>query len=581
MEKSNSWGNHLNFNLNLKKQKHNSWGNQIRGEITSTSISTSTSKKQKHNSWKNQIRGEITSTSTSTSKNKNIIRGEIKFVGKIIRGKIPYYLFKILFFNSQPAIRNSQQFRKQYLWLNQIQTKYPFRMQRLPFIIGFFCFIGAYPTRAQCPVPFEIGLVHTTVNLDCGDTVQLRVTAPETDSSLQIAWTTTIGNILSGEQTVAPIINALGAYEVTISTTIGQEVCIDKKQILVESRNREPLNITFPNSINCNQPETMLAAVDDVDQSAYNYEWTTTIGSIVSDANQPTITVNSGGVYNLQRTDVLGNCPTLLSVVVFEERITSFKFDFLPPDCEQTAAIFAFKDVRGGSGAYLYSIDGGITFQEAPEFNLPLSGNYNLVVKDAGNDCQLTIDTTFSFMPILQQLNLPAEVSLKKDATYQLPLSTNLPDSLIANIQWSPATGLSCTDCLNPTLTATTNQTYEVIVTDKNGCEAQANINLLIAKSTDFYMPNVFSPNGDGRNDRFTIFVNPQKISRIQQLLIFDRYGSLIFERTDFLPNYMALGWDGRFKGEEMPSGSYAFFVVLERVDGGVFWERGGVDLVR
>lgn len=454
-------------------------------------------------------------------------------------------------------------------------------MQRLPFLLGFCCCFGTYTTNAQCPIPFEIGLVHTTVNLDCGDTVQLRVTAPETDSVLQIAWTTTIGNILSGEQTIAPIVNALGAYEVTISATIDQEVCVDKKQVLVESRNREPLNITFPNSINCNQPETMLAAVDDVNQSDYRYEWTTTIGSIISDANQPTITVNSGGVYNLQRTDIFGNCPTQLSVVVFEERISSFKFDFLPPNCEQTAALFSFKDVRGGSGAYIYSIDNGMTFQEAPEFAVSSVGNYSLVVKDAGNDCQLTIDTSFSFIPILQQLDLPAEISLKKDATYQLPLSTNLPDSLIANIQWSPAIGLSCTDCLNPTVTTTTNQTYEVIVTDKNGCEAQANITILIAKSTDFYIPNVFSPNGDGRNDRFTIFVNPQKVSRIQQLLIFDRYGSLIFERADFLPNYMALGWDGRFKNQDMPTGSYAFFAVMEYIDGSTTLESGGVHLIR
>lgn len=454
-------------------------------------------------------------------------------------------------------------------------------MQQLPFLLGCLCCIGAYTTHAQCPIPFEIGLLHTTVNLNCGDTLQLRVTAPETDSALQITWTTTIGNILSGEQTLAPIVNALGAYEVTISATINQEVCVDKKQILVESMNREPLNITFPNSINCNQPETTLAAVDDVNRSDYHYEWTTIIGNIISDANQPTITVNSGGVYNLQRIDILGNCPTRLSVVVFEERISSFKFDFLPPDCEQAAALLSFKDVRGGSGAYTYSIDDGMTFQEASEFNLLSGGNYSLVVKDAGNDCQLTIDTTFSFIPILQQLNLPAEVSLKKGATYELPLSTNLPDSLIANIQWLPTIGLSCVDCLRPTVTAAINQTYEVILTDINGCEAQANIAILIAKSTDVYMPNTFSPNGDGRNDRFTIYVNTQKISRIQQLLIFDRYGSLIFERNDFLPNYMALGWDGRFKNQAMPTGSYAFFAVLERLNGSTILESGGIHLIR
>ncbi len=72
---------------------------------------------------------------------------------------------------------------------------------------------------AQCPILFEIGLVHTTVNLECGDTLQLRVTAPATDSTLQINWTTNVGNIIAGEQTLAPTVNALGAYKVEVSTT--------------------------------------------------------------------------------------------------------------------------------------------------------------------------------------------------------------------------------------------------------------------------------------------------------------------------------------------------------------------------
>lgn len=122
-----------------------------------------------------------------------------------------------------------------------------------------------------------------------------------------------------------------------------------------------------------------------------------------------------------------------------------------------------------------------------------------------------------------------------------------------------PTEGLSCTDCLNPSLVVDKNQQYEVTVQDKNGCIAKASIEIIVAKSTDIYFPTIFSPNGDGHNDQFTIHANTLKIDRVQRLLIFDRYGSLVFERKDFVPNYQQLGWDGQFKGQAAATGVYFF----------------------
>lgn len=141
--------------------------------------------------------------------------------------------------------------------------------------------------------------------------------------------------------------------------------------------------------------------------------------------------------------------------------------------------------------------------------------------------------------------------------------------------------GLSCIDCPNPTLTVNQNQTYEVIVRDINGCEAAASIEVKIAKSTDTYIPTVFSPNLDGKNDRFTINANTQKVSKIQRFMIFDRYGSLVFENNNFLPNNLAKGWDGRFRNQDMPVGDYAFFAEIEYIDGNSTLLSGTITLVR
>ena len=70
-------------------------------------------------------------------------------------------------------------------------------------------------------------------------------------------------------------------------------------------------------------------------------------------------------------------------------------------------------------------------------------------------------------------------------------------------------------------------------------------------------MPNTFSPNNDGVNDRFTAVT----IERVfnPQIYIFDRWGEQLYYSVD-----LTAGWDGRFEGEHCPPGNYAWFVLYE-----------------
>jgi gliding motility-associated-like protein len=69
------------------------------------------------------------------------------------------------------------------------------------------------------------------------------------------------------------------------------------------------------------------------------------------------------------------------------------------------------------------------------------------------------------------------------------------------------------------------------------------------------FYPNVFSPNGDGKNDVFVAIGNKENVFRYHQL-IFDRWGQVIFETTE--PD---LAWDGKYGGKPMPSGVYVYKV--------------------
>lgn len=149
-----------------------------------------------------------------------------------------------------------------------------------------------------------------------------------------------------------------------------------------------------------------------------------------------------------------------------------------------------------------------------------------------------------------------------------------------ASVQWLPAEGLSCDTCLvvlaNPTATAT----YEALVSSVGGCSASVSVTIQVLQQRPIYAPNVFSPNDDGINDHFTIFGGDEVI-QIQQLSIFDRWGGVVFEGSNFPPNSPSQGWDGRRKGKAVHAGVYAWFAKVEFADGAVVVFKGDVTLMR
>jgi len=124
--------------------------------------------------------------------------------------------------------------------------------------------------------------------------------------------------------------------------------------------------------------------------------------------------------------------------------------------------------------------------------------------------------------------------------------------------QWTPTTGLSCTTCANPIATPSVTTNYCVVVINANGCTDSAcvTINVDMPDSSDLFIPNVFSPNGDGTNDVFAIKAYGFKNYHLE---IFDRWGVRLFETT-YQKNY----WDGHAaNGLAAPQGTYFYILKL------------------
>jgi gliding motility-associated-like protein len=94
--------------------------------------------------------------------------------------------------------------------------------------------------------------------------------------------------------------------------------------------------------------------------------------------------------------------------------------------------------------------------------------------------------------------------------------------------------------------------TYSVIVTNEFGCDTKDAINVYYL---EFAVPNAFTPNGDGINDKFKP-VMPQVGIREFSMVIFNRKGTKVFET-----NKKEDGWDGTFNGKDTPVGSYVWLI--------------------
>lgn len=152
-------------------------------------------------------------------------------------------------------------------------------------------------------------------------------------------------------------------------------------------------------------------------------------------------------------------------------------------------------------------------------------------------------------------ITLPPTITIQQGFPITMPATYS---SNIATYLWTPATGLNCTDCPQPETLPKMNTMYRVAVVDSNGCRNTKNVQVLVlCKNANVFLPNTFSPNGDGSNDIF--YVRGRGLDRVKSLRIFNRWGQVVFEKRDFAVNDPSAGWDGTFRGAKPQADVYVY----------------------
>jgi gliding motility-associated-like protein len=244
----------------------------------------------------------------------------------------------------------------------------------------------------------------------------------------------------------------------------------------------------------------------------------------------------------------------------------------------QEGGQITFFSIDGGVPPYSVSVNSGpaVNIDPYPFLIDGLSaGVYNLTFAD-GNGCLYREPVTIPDNPLFN-ISSDTVVMIRRGQTIQLGHGFNFMADVI---RWTPAAGLSCSDCLNPEVTPDFSTGYQVAA-EFFGCTARQTVRILVDTRIPVFAPNAFSPNRDNINDRFTLFAAPEDVSRITALRIFDRWGGMVFEGKDLLPGDVESGWDGTNKGQPCNSGIYIFTAEVESAFGDTIVVKGEVNLMR
>ncbi|NJO87419.1 MAG: gliding motility-associated C-terminal domain-containing protein [Lewinella sp.] len=122
--------------------------------------------------------------------------------------------------------------------------------------------------------------------------------------------------------------------------------------------------------------------------------------------------------------------------------------------------------------------------------------------------------------------------------------------------------------------------TYVQNLIAANGCDSLLTLILSIGEE-NIFIPNAISPNGDGRNDFFKPLVDIDDVFTVRSLLIFDRWGGIVFELPRPVPLDDFGGWDGSSRGKTVGLGVYIYRLILERPNGSTLLRSGEVLVVR
>lgn len=190
--------------------------------------------------------------------------------------------------------------------------------------------------------------------------------------------------------------------------------------------------------------------------------------------------------------------------------------------------------------------------------------------------CADSVTKTLYVNP-LPTAELPASLTTYVGIPITLPATYS---SGVRSYSWDPPATLNCATCPQPIASPKFNTRYAVNYTDSNGCKNTSVVQVIVlCKGANVFVPNTFSPNGDGANDVF--YVRGKGLDRVKSIRVFNRWGEIVFEQRDFPVNNPSFGWDGKYKGNKAVPDVYVYQVEVFCENSEIIRFEGNIALIK
>ncbi len=372
-----------------------------------------------------------------------------------------------------------------------------------------------------------------------------------------ISWTPAynIDNTSSFTPLVSP--DKPTVYYATLNESRG---CIATDSVFVNVVNKVSLSLT-PDTTICLTDTITLHPVSD----GLHYLWTPLNSTLNDTAKNPQVIPTQNITYHVVSS--IGKCSASANINVKAVPYPQAQAD------SDTTICFGTSIHLHGSGGSIYEWTPA-TFLNNPDIADPVASpsqsiTYLLKVNDVLG-CP---------KPAYAVVNVSVEKIVADAGPADTAIVVNQPLQLNGTgaefYSWTPSKGLNDANISNPVAILSESQKYTLQVTSVAGCTAEDTINVTVYKVLpDFYIPDAFTPNGDGINDVFRPI--PIGIKKLNYFKVYNRLGELVYSTT-----VLKQGWDGTFKGKDQDPGVFVW--IAEGVDylGKTLYRKGSVTLIR
>lgn len=401
-------------------------------------------------------------------------------------------------------------------------------------------------------------------------------------SDLMYSWTPEIGlNCYDCPNPEATLDSSM-AYMVTVMGAFGADTCTLAGTVQVIVMPEIELEAEAdPDATICELIDVTLTATVESD-IVEGYSWSTNPDLSAPFSTEQQIVVSPTGAitYYVSATDTLGCMDTAeVTINAFPLAITyEDSLDF----CEEIGEL----EISLFNGAPVQELD---IVWSPEEFIIDIQNNGETILVDISESTLFTASVSNQFGCVeeyeiwVEYYNIGitiGEILSSEDTIYFnsgefSQLEIDFVDTY--QYEWFPEDGLDDPFIHNPIATPEETTTYTVTVIDEGGCVAEREVTIVVLNpecdEPNLFLPNAFSPNGDGEND---ILYFRSNIVDEMELSIYNRWGQLVFRSTD-----QNNGWDGTYENDQLPPDVFGYYLRARCFNGMEFFKKGNVTILR